>query len=533
MKSSTLDRGTKIHTIVLVVIFVLLAAPIAQICVSRISPLVYASEAIGYRYFHSFRLLNGNKEAILLPQGHAMGLIQHFVVSGQSLFSNLSLRWRLDGFAYATLFAMLTALATGFFVLQRRGRHDPLAVILVASVPLGAFYACRSGISALVGADYYAYEVVLVVWGLALTLAMRGRPWNWKWTLIFGFLLGLMLGIKPPLVLSGGLCAFVALLRSGADLRLLVLRLGTMGLVASLTWILILAAYYFPDPSQSLIWWRWFITYSVSAGAEPQFWESLWSPGSPEANAGADYGYARFLLLSWTAIVGICIWRGWRNRSAGFSAFFTAGASLVFGGLQIVSLVLRPAGTTLWEILLFGLMSIAICVIVQPDGAWRRNLGILWVVMVAVYCLWAAPARVAALLPVSRLVESTRVIWDVHQKLADVGGNVSLIFPNNNHTGGTVEEALLKGFSDYPNWEIKGGKVLLAHTAPGFVFESGAPQLGANAYFWIDSPEAPLPEPVLEAMADIQTKTSGKLLHWKTKTFPWWRRDIHIYVVNP
>src|SRR5207245_236972 len=113
-------------------------------------------------------------------------------------------------------------------------------------------------------------------------------------------------------------------------------------------------------------------------------------------------------------------------------------------------------------------------------------------------------ANFPALLPVDTLRTSSETAWSIHSWLASLKRPVLVYLPDNRYAGGTVEEALLKGMSDLPTWNITTGQTLLDTLAPGYSFHQQLLEIPADAaVMWLDIPgESPLSDrtPALESM---------------------------------
>lgn len=532
-----LPRGlarTRCAVVMIAVCFCIYAAPPILIYFKHVSPLVYASESIGYRYFYSYRILNGDYENTFLPQGHTLGLFQHAIVGAMDAFcpTTRALRLQLDTFAYATMLGavILTGVALVWAII--RARLDCPSLLLIGVVLVASVYACRSGISNLIGADYYSYEVSFSILALALALPYsknRALPCTWGTTIFFGLILGSMLGVKPTLFAVGVLC-YIAADYDGVGIS--ILRLSIIVLIAGATWLGILILYYFPHPFYVTTWFKWFLAFSRHPGVEPAFWKSLLSPGSQGANPGADYSYAGVTGLLWIAAMLGGLLASIRPKAICLRSLVVTGVAIVLGGIQMFVLVMRPAGTTLWEIHLYCLCSATVVLSVIPKDFARTILIFFWSAVLFGFCALEAPSRLAELLSWRRLANSTASVWKAHECLSEIRGPVELIFPNNDYTCGSVEEAILKGFSDLPSWNITVGAALLKVVAPQYHYRQNAPLPGANAYFWIDSDEVKLPPQIAASLQKLMIEQPGTMMTWETNTFPWWRRRIHIFSVT-
>ena len=70
--SSAIHQPVRVRVTAAVLLTLILCLPWLTTLSERISPISYASEALGYRYFHSYRLLHGDKSPIWEAQGQTL-----------------------------------------------------------------------------------------------------------------------------------------------------------------------------------------------------------------------------------------------------------------------------------------------------------------------------------------------------------------------------------------------------------------------------------------------------------------------------
>lgn len=79
------------------------ALPWLLLLINNVSPVAFAAESIGYRYFHTCRLLHGDKSGVWLPQGQTLGVLYLGAQRLLDWFDATALRNRVDLFCYGTL----------------------------------------------------------------------------------------------------------------------------------------------------------------------------------------------------------------------------------------------------------------------------------------------------------------------------------------------------------------------------------------------------------------------------------------------
>lgn len=498
-----------------------------------VSPVAVVTESLGYRYFNSLRLLEGERGLIFIVQGQTPGLVQHAInlaLSGIGIPIEV-LRLRLDLFAY--IFSFLNAaLMAGIVCAALLGGvlRSTDKLLIVTSVLAGGFVS-RSAISASMTPDYYAVESTLSTLGLWLFLRQIRAPAQTVSLLTivwFGVLAGLMAGTKINLFWIGLVAALPALLSPPFSPVRVGVRTVLLGVIAIAVFMLVTLAFYLFDVRimpEFLARWLEFVR---NPGSEERFWTTLFFPGGPGANPGADYGYARVLFLAWIgALFGAAI-AELRRPAPRREALLIVAAVALLGLWQVIGLVVRPAGTTLFEIGLFAVASGAVVIALVADTRVRRWLALAFAGVVLVQTAVSGFLNVPVLIPGPTLRQSSEAVWDVHTWLRTRDRDVLVFLPDNRYAGGTVEEALLKGMSDLPTWNITAGKGLLERLAPRFAFSQSLSDVPpGTAVMWLDSPDAPDLAQETPALQRLLADPTTRCRQWALDTYPWWRHVVH------
>jgi hypothetical protein len=187
----------------------------------------------------------------------------------------------------------------------------------------------------------------------------------------------------------------------------------------------------------------------------------------------------------------------------------------------------RPAGTTLWEVVLFWSAATVLILAVTPADRWGIALRRVFVGAAAVVTLASALTNLPRLVPVRVLQESTVKVWAAHAFLHGQPGDKIVLIPDNRYATGSVEEALKKGISDFPTWDITEGQTVLNEIAPRLTFRQELESLNSTAtIMWIDIPgEASLIDR-FPALAIREQHANGHCRRWDVETWPWWPRRI-------
>jgi hypothetical protein len=116
------------------------------------------------------------------------------------------------------------------------------------------------------------------------------------------------------------------------------------------------------------------------------------------------------------------------------------------------------------------------------------------------------------------------------QATAGIGRVV--VLPDNRYTGGSVEEAFLKGLSDHPSWNLTSGRDTLERLLPHVDFVASLVSLDPRkAVFWIDGPGLPALADVFPVLAERRAKADCR--EYAVDTWPWRSRSIVVCAAVP
>jgi hypothetical protein len=514
----------------------LYALPLLIMLAYGVSPVSVVTESLGYRYFNSLRLLEGERGLIFIVQGQTPGLVQHLISLAMSAagLPIESLRPRLDLFSYS--FSFLNAALMAWVIcaaLMGSTLRGSDKLLIVTSALAGGFVS-RSAISASMTPDYYAVESTMSTLGLWLFLRQVRAPAatvSLRTIALYGVLAGLMAGTKINLFWIGLVAALPAVLGPSFSPVRTIARGVLLGAVAVAVFMLVTVAFYLFDlrlMPEFLARWLELVRNPATLSQEERFWTSLFFPGSPGANPGADYGYARILFVAWlAALLGSLIAELRRSPRRPEPLLIILGVTL-FGLWQVIGLVVRPAGTTLFEVGLYAVASGAAVIALLSHGRVQRWLAYGFAGVILLQTIVSGVLNVPVLIPGPTLRQSSDVVWDVHTWLRTLDRDVLVFLPDNRYAGGTVEESLLKGMSDLPTWNITAGKVLLARLAPRFTFSQSWQEVRpGGAVMWLDSPEAPDLAVETPGLRSLLADPTTACRHWALDTYPWWRHTVH------
>jgi hypothetical protein len=385
---------------------------------------------------------------------------------------------------------------------------------------LFAVYGCRSGIFFILDPDYLGFELAGTLLVIALALRWRDSPPKSRIGAMVGLgvMAGLMTGLKFPLAATS-LFVVVPLLFLHGTGWLRRFREGAVFAFVSLAvFLAVLFTYYLGRSSALPVHFRMLAEFVKHPGVEDRFWASLFEPGSAAANPGADYGYARIVLLVWLSatIVGlVALTIAWRRRLAVILA-----VSITLSALHIRGLIQRPAGTTLWEISVF-LLGASICTMMElPDSAYSRRAFTCMTLFLAIAAAICGAPRMRQSFPLSRLQSVSNAIWESHRELMAAPGPHVFIFLDGSHVAGTVGEVLLKGSQTFPTPQITSGmEALRALGGDLQIFNSTSQVRPGDNVMIVEAPGEHFPE----------LEKGRSTTKWDAEIFPWWHRTIALY----
>lgn len=455
-----------------------------------------------------------------LPQGQTLGLFHHlvvFVLRLSAVNGPVPLRHWFDVFAFSTNVFIALILGIALWLVRRRER---LIWPAIASL-LFIIFADRSGIFFAIDPDYLGLELaaIFLVAGLAARWK-ESKPLRRCWAMAgLGMLAGAMAGVKFPLGAATLLVATPLWFSPEIGSRQRVAEALLFCSVAVVTLFTVLLSYYLGDAAMVVKHFHLLAEFIQLAGPETKFWPSLFTPSSPAANPGADYGYARIVVLGWIGVVFAAIqaYRGSRNRRL----LVVATTAVTLAGCHLWGLATRPAGTTLWEVSLFLLVS-SICVLSElPEGLFSRRVYTAVVLILVGSTAVLGPPRLAQMLPLSRLQVVSESIWDSHRELTESRPSPIFLFLDGNHAANTVGEAIMKACVDFPEGRLGKGRAALA-------------TLGGNMQICTAIGQVPLESSVLlveipgEKFPELEASRSVK--RWDVTVYPWWPRSIALYL---
>jgi len=481
-----------------------------RLVLAGVSPVISANESLAYRYFHSMRLLQDRDGDVFLPQGHTPGLLYHGINLGLSFVVRLpeqDLRRRVDTFAHSI--ALLLWLSVSAIILlclhsRKLGLSDGL---LVAIVPLAQVYGSMSGLRAWVAPDYYQAEIVLGALALMLFLRhIRGGVSDTprRSAVFLGALMGAMAATKVTLMLTGALVLWPTLVAKESRVREALFRLALAAGGAVFAFGFIIMAYYLFDIASVRKWFGSAYDFTRAPGnIEPDFWAMLLS---------RKYSYIVPIAGAWLGSLVWCWIAGLREHRRTDCGLWI-GWSLLLTSMHVAGLLQRPAGTTLFELGMFLTASCATMVAWSSGNPRPGRRSILGALALGGYSVAFGIPNALTLPSTRELRQWSDSSWEVHSWLSASNRPVVVFLPDNRYCAGTVEEALMKGMSDCPTWDISRGDDMLKRVAPHLLFRHAPFRLEDDSVLlWTEAPGVPS---ILEQNPHLQRAVEGKIRRWQ------------------
>jgi hypothetical protein len=453
-----------------------------------------ANEPLAYRFFYSERMFAGDN-SVVVGVGYLVSVLHHAVYVTLHAFPAIvaaSLERRLDLFALVTN-GLLSAAACALLVVAARapGRspHELAIIALVALVPI--FGTQRVGFDYALMADYHFLDLVLCI----ATVVVFQRAWRrgagvpsrreLAWSAAF---VGMAVANKVTMLTVAGVVLVPLLAPVAGAGRVMAGRAVLAAGSAALAFVAVHAISYLGDLQALATAARIWFSFVSKPGAEPDFWGALFGAFLRDFNYDLlfPFGIAASLLAAG---------RLWVVRHADRRSLLLAAFCLASVAANILFLVKRPAGSTLFESCVF-ILTVG-CVALGAVSAWKpvqRFVAAACVAWSAVAVATFAYAYAYDLVAGSTV--RAREKWDAFDATRRLAGRgpIEVIFPDNSFHHEGVFELLLKGSTDFPTWHIGVGGKVLDRYAPGLSFRHNyeglrpdAPYAGGRTLVWFDS----------------------------------------------
>lgn len=409
--------------------------------------LLLSNESLGYRYFFAVRLAEHESPAPWQIQGQTIGLAHRLIVA---LLPEMGLRERLNLFGLAS--AGVTA-AVVILTMIWAARSRWLSVAGVAAVAISAIVPVVG--TGLLGwrfrlwPDYYALDLALIPLTVLLFLRLVAGPTSTLGVIGLSAFVGLAAANKVTLLPFAALPLVPVLLRQPH-------HMVTAAVMAPLAFLGVFVALYDgrPDALYRALWeWQNFLRTSGGSG-EATFWSQLlflaqrWHYDV----IGGGCVVAVSVVMARMARRRVC-WRSW----------LTLAAILSVGAFLVYAVVRRPAGTSLYETMAFlcGLACMGLGMVAH-DRIVRRVIGGLTAATVLLVVLTTHPSGLYEMMESIHVNAPAR--WAFRDAVVARGLPTIVVLRDNEFTFSSVEELVLKGYSDQPQWWVRGGQPGLDRT---------------------------------------------------------------------
>lgn len=473
-----------------------------------------ANESLAYRYGHASRLIFQNQD-LTLPQGQTVLAVQKIFLEIKTVFRPRDpLAKDLQIFGFGTWGAVCFLFGLGILLTQKT---VPLPKFLLAAcLPLAMVYGTgNAGAYYYLLPDYYQFNVCfgfLTVLVLA-TILGKQQPFDPKFALFVGVISGLTLANKITNVLL-------------IWPLLMALSLPMVAFWAIGTFVGFLIPF--------------LVLYNFNLSTIYKVFQNIASFfSSQQGEFGFLSGsfFSQISMYNYGWIAGFCIFiflifiikADSRKRNQGLLWF----GPLLFGVLLV--LYKRPAGTTMWDMMIPVLMATTVLPMVSKNLKTEYASTMSCIVLIA--ALFAHNSPFADLHSWAKSLQTSKEIeqvkWlDFEERIKSGKGLPIVVFiENNDFCFGGVDEFLLKAACRFPMWEIDDSGIQWIHKYfPKYFLMHGngaepAWPKGLKRFFfyWYERPDLPwlsrrqpyLYQKILDSGSEIQKKqyVSGGKLH--------------------
>lgn len=474
---------------------VLFLAPFIVAVAARYESFAMANESLAYRWGHPSRTSIGDVPPIMLQGFTLTAAHQYLVIALESVYppSTASLRTTLQLFTWITFLLFFVAFAGILFSAARKPSFGAGEIAWI-SVPWTASILATggSGWYYCLLPDYYhlnailACAVVLLGIPFARRLSAMGtfpvRPMD---TAALGFVLGLGVANKitwgaPCLVVFG-----LVLLGIRSTLKQVALHGALIAGSAVLSCVLVLLAYYRFDVTALAPALREWIAFMRGQEGSMELGGAVFFNRVKSSNYDVLYP-----LQGITIIVAGGFARSWRERAG--VAFCLAGIIALW-----LVVVMRPAGTTLWDINVLTLTLTALAVSILASRRILNGIMIVWLLVFVGLNVRNPPTTTLEFIRASSELSADRFLaFDEINRFAGTRPQVVILVNNDYHHEG-VYELLLKAAADSPTWNITSGRTWLRNFGDiTYYHEYGPPielpaDLANSCVVWFDRPDFP------------------------------------------
>jgi hypothetical protein len=436
------------------------AGPLLHFLFDQTNLATQYGENLGFRYFLSMRLLEGAEDYVFNTQGPLFPLIQHvlyLLVSTLGSAPAAALPLKINAFGYATHIAGIIVLLASLVYAASRSRIPILTRCVLISLPLFYSYAFTIGFAYLLYPDYnfFGQACFVVVTTQLYELAGQGAAASTRQLWLLGAMIALAGSLKSTYVVFPAVYALAYLwIRSGDRLRA-ALHLAS---ATAASWLVVALLYFHGSPRNVLRYLGDSVEFGRRLTGDPEFSKALlqafsssWSDNSLliywEATAVAVLVVAVALLSLRDAPV-----EEKRSRLG------LAVAGLACIAIYSYGMFARGGGASFQDSVYVMLPAAVISAHQISSARLRQSIN----VAIAVFTLglplaWASvhlDRVVSNLGIIAGARESDRLAggrWheQIHSWNVSHGRPVILLMPSNDFVVGSVEDMMMRGFSDW------------------------------------------------------------------------------------
>jgi hypothetical protein len=449
--------------------------PIILFALFKRSFIASYNESIAYRYFYAFRMLAGEHNPNLwLPQGFVTTSIQKLIIIIEDFFFSpvQQLNLSLEIFGYLTYIghAFLAALLLFCVIFD-----DRLKIYQQAFIVLGLFIPifCTNFINILIP-DYYSLDTILIagfIYYFFIIASRNNQEISLQLIAIIAFISGISVANKISLVFIVASLIILLTVRFFKErkkyLHIILISLPFFLLGWILPWLISHNPNY--GLHNILDYFKLLIAFIKNAPQEYSFIDGF----EHILISYPVYLWLTGLYISFGIFAFVFVLRKFSFRSEEFVLIL---GLFILSIIQVfLSLRTRPADSTIYEA--FSILTAIVMMIagfLKINEFWINRLMRLLLISCSILFCVSLFFGIENVININgKKIEDAQQSWIIHNFSLSQNRQIIVVVPDNSYFyGGGIEELLLKGFSDFPTWNITVGRKLLEEFSPNFEFRS-------------------------------------------------------------
>ena len=450
--------------------------PIILFYINSDSFVISHNESLAYMYFYSYRMIHGEiNKFLLLPHSFITTSIQKLIIIIQSLIISpqTNLRLSLELFSYLTNFVhgCIAALLL-FFTFRDNKLEKTQKALIVLGLFIPIYGTSPTYRSYYTEPTYYSLDIVISAFFIyffyffsirtnqQITLQMIGR---------IAFLSGLFVSNKISLIFLAASLPVLLIIRFLKKppflLRICLIYILAFIFGMLLSWSISQYPNYGAwNINEYLKLWLEFVRNAPQEGGFiVSFLNSI--RNNPQ--------YYSFLIIYGLFLALFLVYLLW-HYSFRSQEFLIVGGLIILAGLELfIALRTRAAATTIFEsFIILTSLTMMIIGFISAETRWLISSKFIFIAICFVVMMSNVLKDIPTFIGDNGIQYDSQIVWEVHDHALSYNRPIIVVIPDNSYTFGSVEELLLKGFTDFPTWNITAGKDLLYTFSKDISFRS-------------------------------------------------------------